>query len=185
MRTLRGLVLAAALAAGTLLAGGNPAVADTGCQGWMMHMPNSGFEDPTNGSVAPYWCGEGPDPKGVDTSGAYSATGANSGYLLVQQTGGRWNALTQHIVVPANDTIELSAMVRTTANVTAAYFGVRDKATSRVHTEIRFGALTGYTRLSVRFSSGASNNYTAFVGYWSPSGLSWLVVDDFATRLVR
>jgi hypothetical protein len=68
--------------------------------------------------------------------------------------------------------------------VTAGYFGVRIKNTGTVYREIKFGPLYGYQRLSVRFPSAASNEYTAFIGYWSPGGFSWLVVDDFQTNLV-
>jgi hypothetical protein len=146
----------------------------------MMSMPNAGFEAPTDGTPVPGWCTEGPDLKGVDRGIGWSRSGSDDAFIEAASTG-QWNAVAQHIVVPAGRTVELSAYVWTSSNVTAGYFGVR-VATGRVYSEIKFGPLDGYQRLAVRFLSGAANNYTAFVGYWSP-GSSWLVVDDFVTTL--
>lgn len=188
MRNRHGVraVLAAGLALAASLAPNPAAAAAHGCQGWMMYMVNSDFEASADGSAVPAWCtGEGPDAKGVDRGVGWSYAGANNAYIEATTTS-RWNALTQHIVVPRDDTIELAAYVRTSSSVTAGYFGVRHKATGAVHREVRFGPLNvGYQRLSVRFPSEAGNDYTAFVGYWSPGGFSWLVVDEVTTRLVR
>ncbi|GAA4444064.1 hypothetical protein GCM10023148_51050 [Actinokineospora soli] len=171
-----------AAALGALAA--HPAAASTGCQGWMMYLPNAGFEQPSDGSAVPMWCtGEGPDAKGVDRGTGWSRTGANNAYIEAVSTG-RWNAITQHVVVPAGRTVELSGYVRTSSVITAAYFGVRHKATGAVHREVRFGPLTGgYHRLAVRFPAEVGE-YTAFAGFWSPGGFSWLLVDDVATTLV-
>ncbi len=178
------LALITILAATTPLAVANPTSAAITCDGWMMFMPNAGFEDGVDGTPVPLWCsGEGPDVKGVDRGLGWSRSGANDAYIEAMSTS-QWNALKQNIVVPRDRTVELSAYVWTSGNVTAGYFGVRNRSTGAVHREIRFGPLLGYQRLSVLFPTGGSSDYTAFVGFWSPGGFSWLVVDDFQTSLV-
>ncbi|MFL6145062.1 MAG: hypothetical protein ACJ72N_24750 [Labedaea sp.] len=172
--------MTAVLTSGALLALGSEASASSGCDGWMMSMPNAGFEEPADGTPVPGWCTEGPDLKGVDRGIGWSRSGAGDVFIEAASTG-QWNAVAQHVVVPPGRTVELSAYVWTSTYVTAGYFGVRD-ATGKVFSEIRFGPLDGYHRLAVRFSSGASSDYIAFVGFWS-SGPSWLVADDFVTTL--
>ncbi|MEU4746335.1 hypothetical protein AB0G02_38555, partial [Actinosynnema sp. NPDC023658] len=158
------------------------------CDGWMMSMPNANFEAAADGTAVPGWCTEGPDPKGVDRAAGVAYTMANDAYLESWSTA-QWNALAQHVVVPTCATLELGAYVWTSTNVTAGYFGVRDRPAEVVRSETRFGPLTGwYQRLSVRFPSRCTAEdrlypgpvtYTAFVGFWSPGGYSWVMVDDF------
>jgi hypothetical protein len=178
---LASIIVTAVLTSGALLVLGAEAQASSGCDGWMMYMPNAGFEEPAGGTAVPGWCTEGPDLKGVDRGIGWSRSGTDDAFIEAASTG-QWNALTQRIVVPAGRTVELSAYVWTSSSVTAGYFGVRD-ASGRVYSETRFGPLDGYHRLAVRFPSGASSNYMAFVGFWSP-GSSWLVTDDFVTNLL-
>lgn len=178
---LASIVVTAVLTAGALVVVGPEAPASPGCNGWMMSMPNAGFEAPADGTPVPGWCTEGPDLKGVDRGIGWSHSGADDAFIEAA-TAGRWNAVAQHIVVPPGRTVELSAYVWTSRFVTAGYFGVRD-ATGRVFSEIQFGPLDGYHRLAVRFPSGASSNYTAFLGFWSP-GSSLLLADDFCTTLL-
>lgn len=176
--------LAAILVITADLAVASPTQARVTCDGWMMLMGNAGFESPSDGSPVPQWCtGEGPDIKGVDRGTGWAFRGSNNAYISSVSTG-QWNALTQDIVVLPGQTIELSAYVLTHASVTAGYFGVRDRTTGAVYREVAFGPLMEYTRLSVRFPSGGSSNYTAFIGYWSPGGTSWLVVDEVRTDVL-
>jgi hypothetical protein len=191
-----GLVGVVVAAVGALLAGGTSAAASSGqaagCDGWMMYMPNADFEAAADGTPVPDWCTEGPDTKGVDRGVGYAYSNANDAYIEARSTS-QWNALRQNIVVPTCHTIELSGYVWTSSNVTAGYFGVRDYPAESVHTEVKFGPLSGgYQRLAVRFTSRCTPtdlfqpgpvNYSAFVGFWSPGGFSWLMVDDFATAM--
>ncbi len=178
------LVLFTVLAAAAPMTVASPAAAAVTCQGWMMYMPNAGFEDPPDGTPVPSWCTEGPDVKGVDRGLGWSYREANDAYIEATSAS-QWNAIRQNIVVPQG-TIELSAYAWTSDKVIAGYFGVRYKNTGIVYREVKFGPLRGYQRLSVLFPAPAegANEYTAFIGYWSPGGFSWLVVDEFHTRPV-
>lgn len=173
------LALFTILVAAVPLTVAGPAAAEATCQGWMMGMPNYGFEDLPDGTPVPKWCAEGPDVKGVDRGIGWSYMEANDAYIEATSTS-RWNAIRQNIIVPQG-TIELSAYAWTSDKVIDGYFGVRIKNTGTVYREIKFGPLRGYQRLSVLFPAPAvgANEYTAFIGYWSPGGFSWLVVDEF------
>ncbi|GAA3435134.1 hypothetical protein GCM10018954_047380 [Kutzneria kofuensis] len=155
-------------------------------------MPNASFEAAPDGTAVPNWCTEGPDTKGVDRNAGIAHSMANDAYIEARSTT-QWNALTQNIVVPTCRTLDLSAFVWTSSNVTAGYFGVRAYPSVTPYKETKFGPLSnGYQQLSVRFASRCTPDdlihpgpvtYTAFVGFWSPGGFSWLMADDFATAL--
>jgi hypothetical protein len=178
----RQLALAVVVTATALLTGATASSADTSCDGWMM-VVNGGFEAAPGGATPiPGWCMEGVDTRGVDRGLGIAYAGSNDAYIE-SYTPGHWNAITQHQWLEGQKFVA-RAWVRTSGNVVNAYFGVRMGGSPKVHMERRFGPLTnGWTLLEVPFSRGNLNDVTIFVGYWSPGGYSYLMVDEVS--LVR
>jgi S-formylglutathione hydrolase FrmB len=129
---------------------------------------NGGFES----GLAPWVC---QGNCGRDAAG-FARTGAGNGWVR-NNTG--WNDVHQTIAVAPNRTYTLSAWVRTSANNTDGYFGVRT-VTGQVVGEQRFGRLDGYTRLSVTVNTGANTSLVAFAGLWA-NGDTWFQIDDVST----
>jgi D-arabinan endo alpha-(1,5)-arabinofuranosidase len=67
--------------------------------------------------------------------------------------------------------------VRTSANNTAGYFGVRGVNNGPIVGETPFGALTGYTQLTVSFNSGPHSVLEVYGGMWA-QGDTWVQLDD-------
>jgi S-formylglutathione hydrolase FrmB len=109
---------------------------------------------------------------GVD--GAGLAHGGN-GNAWVRNTEG-WNDVDQTLAVAPNKTYTVSAWVRTSANNTAGFFGLRTP-TGQVLGEKSFGDLPGYTKLTVTVNSGANTSLTVFGGLWA-NGDTWAQLDD-------
>jgi hypothetical protein len=154
----------------------------------MMSVPNGHFEFQSDGTPVPQWTGEGPDRKGVDRASQetkqnqWAHCGTSNAFIEASSTG-QWNALTQGVSVTPKQTVEVSAYVWTSAQVKEGYFGVRTAGSPMPYKEVKFAALSGgYQRLSVQFWSGPASGYTIFVGFWSPGGFSWLVVDDIDVK---
>ncbi|BAY11310.1 hypothetical protein [Calothrix sp. NIES-2098] len=101
------------------------------------------FEGQTSQRVSSPWVGEG--RVGIDRGLGYSNAGKNNAWM--RNVSG-WNAIRQRVRLQPNTQYQLTAYVRTSANVTDGYFGVRD-ARQKVFSEIKFGSLPRYTPLTL------------------------------------
>jgi S-formylglutathione hydrolase FrmB len=128
---------------------------------------NGGFEST---GLAPWAC---LGNCGADHGAGLARTGTGNGWA--RNTSG-WNDLHQTISVTANRTYTISAWVRTSANNTDGYFGLRTIG-GQVLGERRFGRLDGYTNLSVSVNTGAQTSVVIYAGLWA-NGDTWLQVDD-------
>jgi hypothetical protein len=84
----------------------------------------------------------------------------------------------QTIAVSPNSTYVVTAWVRTSANNSAGYVGLRTLG-GQVVGERQFGRLDGYTLLSVNVSTGANTSLVLFGGLWA-NGDTWMQIDDIA-----
>ena len=82
----------------------------------------------------------------------------------------------QTITVAANTTYTIRGWIRTSANNTDGYFGLRTTG-GQVLGEQRYGNLAGYTQLSVTVNSGANTSLVAYGGLWA-NGDTWAQIDD-------
>ena len=128
-------------------------------------LANGGFES----GQAPWAC---TGTCGRD-SGGLAHTGTGNGWA--RSTSG-WNDLHQTIAVQANRTYRVTGWLRTSANDTDGYFGLRTPA-GQVVGERRVGPLAGYTQVTFTVNSGANTSLVAYAGTWA-SGDTWLQVDD-------
>jgi S-formylglutathione hydrolase FrmB len=134
---------------------------------------NGGFEST---SLAPWVC---TGTCGLDRNVGLARTGAGNGW--VRNTTG-WNDVHQTIAVEANRSYRITAWVRTSANNTDGYFGLRTVG-GQVLGEQRFGRLDGYSQLTVTVNSGASTSLVAYGGLWA-NGDTWLQIDDVSAALI-
>jgi S-formylglutathione hydrolase FrmB len=130
---------------------------------------NGGFE---SAGIAPWACAGN---CGADHGAGLARTGTGNGW--VRNSSG-WNDLHQTITVTPNRNYTVTAWVRTSANNTAGYFGLRTTA-GQVLGERSFGRLDGYTKLTVTVASGANSSLVVYSGLWA-NGDTWLQVDDVA-----
>ncbi len=128
---------------------------------------NGGFEAGLSPWVSTGNCGR--------DGGGFARTGVGNGWVR-NNTG--WNDLHQTIAVAPNRTYTITAWVRTSANNTAGFFGLRTPG-GQVLGERSFGRLDGYTQLSVTVSSGNNTSLVAFAGLWA-NGDTWLQIDDIS-----
>lgn len=131
-----------------------------------------GFETQEATSVMAPWYLEGNG--GIDRNVGTARTGQDAGF--VRNSSG-WNALEQRVVVQPYTDYTLKGWVRTSANNTAGYFGARGVNNGPILGETPFGALTGYTQLSVSFNSGANTVVEVYGGLWA-NGDTWVQLDD-------
>jgi hypothetical protein len=75
-----------------------------------------------------------------------------------------------------NRIYEVSAWIRTSANNTDGYFGLRTAA-GTVIGERSFATLGDYTRITVTVNSGPATSLVVYAGLW-PNGDTWLQLDD-------
>jgi S-formylglutathione hydrolase FrmB len=129
---------------------------------------NGGFES----GLSPWAC---QGNCGVDTGAGLAHTGTGNGWA--RNTSG-WNDLHQTITVTANRTYTLTAWVRTSANNTDGYFGLRTIG-GQVLGEQRFARFDGYTKLTVTVNSGANTSAVVYAGLWA-NGDTWFQIDDVA-----
>jgi S-formylglutathione hydrolase FrmB len=129
---------------------------------------NGGFET----GLAPWACTAN---CGTDAGAGLAHTGSGNGW--VRNTSG-WNDVHQTIAVTPNRTYTITAWLRTSANNTDGYVGLRT-ASGQVLGEQRFTRLDGYTKLTVTVSTGASSSVVVYAGLWA-NGDTWLQVDDVA-----
>ncbi|MFL5357347.1 DUF4185 domain-containing protein [Archangium sp.] len=131
-----------------------------------------GFETQEATSVMAPWYLEGNG--GIDRNLGTARTGQDAGY--VRNSSG-WNALKQRVVVQPYTDYTLKGWVRTSANNTTGYFGARGVNNGPILGETPFGALTGYTQISVSFNSGANSVVEVYGGEWA-NGDTWMQLDD-------
>ena len=133
---------------------------------------NPGFEN----GLGPWACA---GTCGIDTAAGLSRTGTGNGWA--RRTSG-WNDLHQSIAVSPNRTYRVTAWIRTSANNTDGYVGLRTAA-GQVVGEQRFGNLPGYTQLSFTVPSGGNTGLVVYAGLWA-NGDTWLQLDDVSVAAV-
>ncbi|MBV9665586.1 MAG: carbohydrate binding domain-containing protein [Actinobacteria bacterium] len=128
---------------------------------------NPGFE---SAGLAPWVC---QGNCGADHGAGNQHAGTGNGWT--RNTSG-WNDVDQTITVTPNHTYTVTAWIRTSANNTDGYFGLRTTG-GQVLGEQKFGSLPGYTQLSVSVNPGANSSVQVYAGLWA-NGDTWLQVDD-------
>jgi len=127
-----------------------------------------GFEDAGTG---PWACTA---QCGVDHAAGNAHSGADNGW--VRNTSG-WNDIEQTVTVAPNTNYTLTGWVRTSANNTDGYFGVRAVGGAVIGEE-KFGALSGYTQLTVHLNTGNHTTLQVYGGLWAVNGDTWAQLDD-------
>ncbi|MFN6569541.1 hypothetical protein [Dendronalium sp. ChiSLP03b] len=123
-----------------------------------------------------YWLTEG--RAGFDINKGYSFRGQNNAWI---RNVSDWNAIRQQVRLKPNSNYTLEAYVRTSANVTDGYFGVRDTQ-QKVWSELKFGSLPQYTKLTLQFRTGNASTYNIFTGFWALGQDSWVQVDNYSLK---
>src|SRR5439155_24954631 len=111
-----------------------------------------GFE---SAGLAPWVCSGN---CGADHGAGLSRTGTGNGWA--RNTSG-WNDVHQTITVTANRTYTITAWVRTSANNTSWYFGLRTTG-GQVPGEQQVGRLGAYTKLSASGNMGATTGVVVY-----------------------
>jgi S-formylglutathione hydrolase FrmB len=111
---------------------------------------------------------------GVDHGAGNARTGAGNAW--VRNTSG-WNDIHQSFTVTPNTNYTVSAWIRTSANNTDGYFGLRTTG-GQVLSEQKFGNLPGYTKITVTANSGSNTTLALYGGLWAVNGDTWAQVDD-------
>jgi hypothetical protein len=163
---LRLPMLALGLSAGLSLIACHPVMAQCAAV-----LRDGDFELQRSGTVSAPWIAEG--RSGIDIGRSFSYRGRNNAW---SRNNIGWNAIRQPVRLSAGVTYTLKAFVRTSGNVRDGYVGFRD-ASQRPVAEIRFGPLTSYRELSVRFRPTRTDTYNVFVGSWALNQDTWIQVD--------
>jgi S-formylglutathione hydrolase FrmB len=117
---------------------------------------------------------------GVDQGLGNAHSGANNAW--VRNTTG-WNDVDQTVPVTPNTDYTLTGWLRTSANNSAGYFGVRTTS-GTVIGEDEFNSLNGYTQVTVNLNTGNNSSIVAYGGLWAPNQDAWMQMDDvFLTPL--
>ncbi len=132
---------------------------------------NAGFES----GLAPWSCA---GQCGRDSTGL-ARTGTGNGW--VRNTSG-WNDLHQSLTISGNRTYKVTGWIRTSANNTDGYFGLRTTS-GQVLGEQRFYNLGGYTQLTVTVNPGSNTSVVVYGGLWA-NGDTWLQLDDVSVAAV-
>lgn len=111
---------------------------------------------------------------GVDQGLGNAHSGANNGW--VRNTTG-WNDIDQTISVAPNTDYTLTGWVRTSADNSAGYFGVRDLG-GNVIGEDEYNSLPGYTELTVHLNTGDNTSVEVYGGLWALNQDTWAQFDD-------
>jgi hypothetical protein len=133
---------------------------------------DGGFEQQQVTSVQRPWVREG--RAGMDIGNRLSLSGRNNAWIRHNQG---WNGIRQAVNLRAGSTYTLTAMVRTSGNLTDGYFGFRD-AQQRPVSEIKFGAMTNYRELKVVFRPHQTGTYHVFTGLWALNQDTWAQIDE-------
>ncbi|MBD2298652.1 hypothetical protein H6G80_10060 [Nostoc sp. FACHB-87] len=123
-----------------------------------------------------YWETEG--RAGFDVNKGYSFSGKNNAWM---RNVSDWNGIRQQVRLQPNSNYILEAYVRTSPNVTDGYFGMRDTE-QKVWSELKFGSLPQYTKLTLQFRTGNATTYNIFTGFWALGQDSWVQVDHYSLK---
>ena len=129
---------------------------------------NGGFEN----GMSPWTCS---GQCGLDTTNL-ARTGTRNGW--VRNTSG-WNAIQQTISVEANRTYRVSGYIRTSANNTDGYFGLKTIG-GTILGEKKYGTFANYTLVSVDVNTGSNTSLVLYGGLWA-NGDTWAQIDDVTT----
>ena len=129
---------------------------------------DGGFESP---GMAWWSCTSG---CGTDYGAGLAHTGIGDGWV---RNNSGWNDIHQVVNVQPNHTYTVRGWVRTSANNTAGYFGLRTVG-GQVLGEQAFGELDGYTQLSVTVNVGNNTSAVVYGGLWAVNGDTWMQLDD-------
>jgi len=113
---------------------------------------------------------------GADHGLGNAHSGSGNGW--VRNTSG-WNDIEQTVTVAPNTAYTLTGWVRTSANNTDGYFGVRNLG-GAVIGEQKFANLPGYTKLTVHLNTGNNTTVQVYGGLWAVNGDTWAQVDDLS-----
>lgn len=141
-------------------------------------LADPGFELQKSGTLASPWAWTGPSAHGADVALGNAHTGANNAFIW--DASSNWNAISQTVTVQPNTEYVFSAWVRSGLVANEGYVSVL--AGQTILSETSFGNLPGYTRLWVRFNSGANTAITTRVGFWGRWTPQWIQIDDLALR---
>jgi S-formylglutathione hydrolase FrmB len=126
---------------------------------------NGGFE----GTLAPWAC---TGNCGRDASGL-ARTGSGNGWI--RNTSG-WNNLFQTVTVDKNRNYRVTGWIRTSANNTDGYFGLRTTG-GAVLGERKYGRFDNYTQITLDVNSGNNTQLQVYGGLWA-NGDTWAQIDD-------
>lgn len=129
---------------------------------------NGGFE---SAGLAPWAC---TGQCGADQGAGLARTGTGNGW--VRNTSG-WNDVHQSFGVTPNTSYTISAWIRTSANNTDGYFGLRTTG-GQVVGERKFTRLDGYTKVTTTVNSGSNSTLVIYAGLWPNGGDTWAQIDD-------
>jgi hypothetical protein len=136
-----------------------------------------GFESQTTNTISSPWAVDGADPKGVDRGLGLAHSGANNAWI---NTGGtNWNAVKQTISVTPNTDYTMTVWLRGTSNIVNGWIGIAD-ASGATFANQKFGSLSAYTKLTLKFNSGSNTSIKPYAGYYAPNVSSWLRIDDIS-----
>lgn len=145
-------------------------------------LPGMGFEDmPGTGLVQP-WQAEGTGAKGINYHAGTAQTGWNNAWIRTGGTG--WNSIKrQDVQLTPGFGYRVRAWVRTSPNFRDGYMGLRPAGSPTPFREVRFAASPAgqYTLIEVRLRA-VQYHYTFFLGYWAPSGDSWVRIDNISIQ---
>jgi S-formylglutathione hydrolase FrmB len=126
---------------------------------------NGGFE---NGQ-SPWACGGN-----CGRDGAGNARTGNGNGWVRNSTG--WNNIYQTVGVDKNRNYRVTGWIRTSANNTDGYFGVRSTGGAVVG-ERKYGRFDGYTQIQFDVNSGNNAQLQVYAGLWA-NGDTWAQIDD-------
>jgi hypothetical protein len=127
---------------------------------------NGGFE----GGLATWACD---GTCGTDDGGGFSRSGGGNAWARDQQG---WNDVHQPVPVAPNHAYLVTGWIRTSANNTDGFFGLRTTS-GQVLGEHHFASFGNYTQVSVTVNSGANTTLEVYGGLWA-NGDTWLQLDD-------
>lgn len=138
-----------------------PAVATTG--------PNVVVDPDFEVGLGPWQC---TNACGADT-GTFAHAGTGNAWV---RDASDWNDVHQTIAVVPGRSYQLTGWIRSSANTTDGYFGLRTPD-GEVLGEHLFTSLGDYTRLVVTVDAGANSSLVVYAGLWA-DGDTWLQLDD-------
>lgn len=128
---------------------------------------NGGFES----GIAPWACQGNCGRDG----GGLSRSGVGNGWI---RNGSGWNDIHQRVNVNANRNYRVTGWIRTSANNTDGYFGVRSTGGAVVG-ERKYGRFDGYTMIQFDVNTGGNTQLDVYAGLWA-NGDTWAQVDDIS-----